>query len=184
MRIAVLHLVGIACVGGWGASAAPVAEVKSPPSVVTPVAASPSPTPDPTVGWTPLSNSGGQFSLRYNYDWGSKKCETDTLAKNAALGPEFKGSSNTCHWSEGPATIEVFSATRQGQSGGVYVGEITGATSIKVDGVEGTRQTATVTANTTIAPLKGATQIVYKFVTGGRTYAVYYTREPGEPDLA
>jgi hypothetical protein len=35
-----------------------------------------------------------------------------------------------------------------------------------------------------MAPLKGATQIVYKFVTGGRTYAVYYTREPGEPDLA
>jgi hypothetical protein len=152
--------------------------------VVTAVAASPSPTPDPTAGWTPLSNSGGQFSLRYPPDWGSKNCDTANLAKNAALGPEFKGASNTCHWSEGPATIEVFSATRQGQSGGVYVGQITSTTSINVDGVEGTRQTATVTANNTMAPLKGATQIVYKFVTGGRTYAVYYTREPGEPDLA
>jgi len=68
-------------------------------------------------------------------------------------------------------------------SASAVIGEITSSTSITADGVGGTRQTAVVTANTTIPPLKGATEVVYTFTVSNRTYVVYYTREPLKLDL-
>jgi hypothetical protein len=113
-------------------------------------------------------------------------CDSSQLAYNAALGPEFKNASGTCSWGERPPSVwvvEYASATPQGQQPGEYVGDITSTTSVTVDGVTGTRQTALVTANNPLPPEKGAAQVVYRFTSAGSSYVVYYTREPGEPDL-
>jgi hypothetical protein len=113
-------------------------------------------------------------------------CDSTQLAQNAALGPEFKKSSGTCFWSERPPTVwvlEYASTTPQDQQPGTYVGDITSTISVTVDGVIGTRQTAIVTANNPLPPEKGAAQVVYRFTSAGRSYVVYYTREPGEPDF-
>jgi len=140
-----------------------------------------------------LSNKGGQFSLRYPCDWGSLNCDPQVASNaqgfspNAAFGPDFKGAKDTCFYGEGPPTswvVEFPSDTPQGSRPGQYVGELTSSTPITVDGVQGTRQTATVSADNTIPPVKGATEVVYTFTVASRTYIVYYTREPGEPDLA
>jgi len=103
------------------------------------------------------------------------------------FGPEFKGANNRCAPGEGAPTswiVEFPSDTPEGSRPGEYVGDITGSKPITVDGAAGTRQTATVTADTSIPPMKGATEVVYTFTVSSRTYVVYYTREPGEPDLA
>jgi hypothetical protein len=138
---------------------------------------------DPTSGWIPLSNQSGQFSLRYPCDWGSFNCDG-----YAALGPElFDPSTRTfCGTDEGIPTVlvvEFSSTTPQDQQPGEYVGDITGNSSVTVDGAVGTRQTATVTSDLPLPPQKGAMQVVYRLTIAGRSYVLYYTREPGEPNL-
>jgi hypothetical protein len=49
--------------------------------------------------------------------------------------------------------------------------------------VQGTRLTAEVTASNPLPPPKGTIQIIYTFTTTGRTYVLYYDREPGAIDL-
>lgn len=109
------------------------------------------------------------------------------MAPNAAFGPEFESAYDTCRWGEKPPTswiVEFPTGTPEGSRPGQYVGQITSSASITVDGVLGTRQSATVTANNSIPPVKGANELVYTFVEASRTYVVYYTQEPGEPDLS
>jgi hypothetical protein len=118
--------------------------------------------------------------------WGAFGCEIPQSAPYALLGPELMGVSSPCGHDEFVPTllvIEYPTATPQGQQPGEYVGDIGGSTSVTVDGVLGTRQTATVTVDTGLNPAKGALQVVYRFTTAGRTYVATYTREPGEPDL-
>jgi hypothetical protein len=141
-----------------------------------------------TVGWLALSNRSGQFSLRYPPEWGALNCDGNpALSPNAALGPEIKSAPGMCFWSEHEPTVSIDefpTGTPASSQPGEYVGDITGTISVTVDGLTGTRQTATVTAdNTTICPCKGATQVVYRFTKADHSYVVYYTREPGEPDL-
>ena len=143
---------------------------------------SPAQSSDPTTGWISLSNRSGQFSLRYPCGWGSSNCDG-----YAALGPEFNSSTRSfCGTDEGIPTVLVVefpSATPQGQQAGEYVGDIIGTAPVTADGVDGTRQTATVTANLPLPPAQGASQVVYRFMTQGRSYVLYYTREPDQPDL-
>jgi hypothetical protein len=109
------------------------------------------------------------------------------FSPNAAFGPEFKGASDTCFFGERPPTawiVEFPNATPQGSRPGQYVGQITSSTPVTVDGVKGTRQTATVTADNSIPPSKGASEVIYTFTVTDRTYVAYYTREPGEADLS
>jgi hypothetical protein len=191
MRGAVFALVLM--VTGCGAAqptAASSARLASPsPSAVATTCPSPSLTSDPTSDWIPLSNVSGQFSLRYPCDWGADNCEASQFggSPNALLGPEFKGATvNACGHDESIPTllvVEYPSTAPQGQQPGEYVAPITGTTALTVDSVIGTRQTATVTDVLPLPPQKGATQVVYRFTTGGRTYVVFYTREPGQPDL-
>ena len=121
--------------------------------------------------------------MRYPCEWGASNCDG-----YAALGPEFKaGSISFCGTDEGIPTVLVVefpSTTPQGQQPGEGVGEITGTAPVTVDSVDGTRQTTSVTSDNPLPPVKGATQIVYRFTTRDRSYVLYYTREPGQPDLA
>jgi hypothetical protein len=49
--------------------------------------------------------------------------------------------------------------------------------------VQGTRLTAEVNDSNPLPPPKGTIQTVYTFTTSGRTYVLYYDREPGAIDL-
>lgn len=65
----------------------------------------------------------------------------------------------------------------------LYVGERQSSQPVTVAGVGGTRRTYVVTANNPLPPPRNTVQILYTFVTGGRTYFALYDRYPGEPDL-
>jgi hypothetical protein len=140
-----------------------------------------------TAGWPSLSNRSGQFSLLYPPEWGALNCDGSTVSSpNAALGPEIKSAPGMCFWSEREPTVllvEYPTGTPAGSQPGESVGDITSTSAVTVDGVTGTRQTATVTADSTICPCKGATQVVYRFTKADRSYVVYYTREAGSPNL-
>jgi hypothetical protein len=65
----------------------------------------------------------------------------------------------------------------------LYVGDRQSSQAVTVAGVGGTRRTYLVTANGPLPPPNNTVQILYTFVTGGRTYFALYDRYPGEPDL-
>ncbi len=187
---ATVVLSGVLVLSACGKVAPGTGHVSSNPSATqaaAPYATCPSSSPssqssDPTTGWIQLSNRTGQFSLSYPCDWGSSNCDG-----YAALGPEFSGSTiSFCGTDESIPTVlivEFPSTTPQGQQPGEYAGDITGSAPVTADSVTGTRQTAAVTANLPLPPAKGATQVVYRFMTQGRSYVLYYTREPGQPDF-
>jgi hypothetical protein len=66
---------------------------------------------------------------------------------------------------------------------GLYVGDRQSSQAVTVAGVGGTRRTYLVTASAPLPPPKNTVQILYTFLTGGRTYFALYDRYPGEPDL-
>jgi hypothetical protein len=65
---------------------------------------------------------------------------------------------------------------------GLYVGERQSSQVVTVAGVGGTRRTYLVTASNPLPPPKNTVQILYTFVTGGRTYFALYDRYPGDLD--
>lgn len=69
------------------------------------------------------------------------------------------------------------------QGPGMYVGARQSSQNVVVAGVTGTRRTYLVTADNPLPPPKGTVQVLYTFVTGGRTYFAQYDRHPGEADL-
>jgi hypothetical protein len=64
----------------------------------------------------------------------------------------------------------------------LYVGERQSSQAVTVAGVGGTRRTYLVTASNPLPPPRNTVQILYTFVTGGRTYFALYDRYPGDPD--
>src|ERR1700738_681278 len=151
MRLAGLCPPVILCLAACGPHvAASPSPISSPSSAATVAASPPPPETSPAV-WTPLSNKSGSFSLRYPPSWGAFGCEIPQSAPYALLGPELMGVSSPCGHDEFVPTllvIEYPTATPQGQQPGESVGDIGGSTSVPVDGVLGTRQTATVTVDT------------------------------------
>jgi hypothetical protein len=66
---------------------------------------------------------------------------------------------------------------------GLYVGTRESSQPVTVAGVSGTRRTYVVSADNPLPPPKNTVQVLYTFVTGGRTYFAEYDRYPGDTDL-
>lgn len=64
-----------------------------------------------------------------------------------------------------------------------YPRERQSSTAVIVAGVAGTRRTYLVTADNLLPPPRGTVQVLYTFVTSGRTYFAQYDRYPGDGDL-
>ncbi len=64
-----------------------------------------------------------------------------------------------------------------------YLGQPQSSQSVIVAGVSGTRRMYLVTAANPLPPPKGTAQVIYTFLTGGRTYVALYDRYPGDRDL-
>jgi hypothetical protein len=64
-----------------------------------------------------------------------------------------------------------------------YLGQPQSSQPVTVARVSGTRRTYLVTAANPIPPPKGTVQVVYTFLTGGRTYFALYDRYPDDSDL-
>ena len=67
---------------------------------------------------------------------------------------------------------------------GIYTGQLQTNRPVTVAGVTGMRKTYIVTANNPLPPPSGTSQVLYVFVSSGRTYWIDYDRYPGEADLA
>ena len=66
---------------------------------------------------------------------------------------------------------------------GIYAGTRQSSQPVTVAGVSGTRRTYVVSADNPLPPPKNTAQVLYTFVTGGRTYFADYDRYPGDTDL-
>ncbi len=63
-----------------------------------------------------------------------------------------------------------------------YLGSLQSSQDVTVASVSGTRKVYLVTANNPLPPPKDTVQVLYTFVTGGRTYYLEYDRYPGDLD--
>lgn len=63
-----------------------------------------------------------------------------------------------------------------------YLGSLQSSHDVTVASVAGTRKVYLVTANNPLPPPKDTVQVLYTFVTGGRTYYLEYDRYPGDLD--
>jgi hypothetical protein len=70
-----------------------------------------------------------------------------------------------------------------GGPGNAPLGDQQSSQAATVAAVTGTRRTYLVTADLPLPPPKGTIQVLYTFLTGGRTYFALYERYPGDVDL-
>ena len=65
----------------------------------------------------------------------------------------------------------------------INVGQRQSSESVVVSGVSGTRRTYLEMDGGGLGPATGSAEVLYTFVTGGRTYFAVYYHYPGEPDV-
>jgi hypothetical protein len=141
----------------------------------------PTPTPSGTaIATCPaiVSNASGAYSLQCPAGWTYLNCE----------GTAFYPPST---WLINPTVI----CTQEAYGARVFVvsypgahdppgslGSPQSAKSVDVDSVSGTRKVYLVTASHPLPPPTDTIQVLYTFVTGGRTYYLEYDRFPGDAD--
>jgi type II secretory pathway pseudopilin PulG len=148
-------------------------------------------TTDPTTGWTAYSNKDGDYSLKYPKTWITAShpelCNPELLL----LGADSK-SVGVCA-SEGFGLITVASEKGDTSSANDLTKSCSDVTKEKVTagGIEGTRQSVTVSANqqgtqancASLGYDDGTKLVLYVFYTGGRTYTARYAQTPSYPDV-
>ncbi|MGH7762960.1 MAG: hypothetical protein ACREOM_00910 [Candidatus Dormibacteraceae bacterium] len=147
--------------GSMLASAARIASIRNCPATVT--------------------NTAGVYSFECPTGWTFINCEdysyTSLVNPGARCGNEVNGArmivtSSLGDQSAGPENNQ-----------GIYVGQRQSSQMVTVAGITGTRRTYLVVASNPLPPPRGTAQVVYTFVTGGRTYFAFYNRFPGDTDL-
>lgn len=146
---------------------------KSTPSPTPQVSAAPLAT-DPTANWTKYSSAAGKFSLRYNPAWKTLDCDGGYLG----FGTD-KSSLGVCN-SGATSLVSIVSLEGDQRTGEVLTGadyKNSLTENASVNGVAGTRQTATIAADGP-GMAQGNVLTRYIFFTQNRTYAVTYVQTP------
>jgi hypothetical protein len=152
----------------------------TPPAAVETTTAVPTtttPPADPTLGWTPYRDTVDHFSLRYPPGWQQRTC-LGSPHTALFLGPSADALALCNSGFVGQMSV----AAIPGDERATYHVTGTGAASasITVDGVSGTRETATASA-TDLGPPAGTRLVAYLFYTGGMTYRCSYAQAPSGP---
>ncbi|HSX01774.1 MAG TPA: hypothetical protein VLI05_00500 [Candidatus Saccharimonadia bacterium] len=175
--------------GGWGAwrivmRPAPklvplptLAPHRSPAVSVTP---SPSATPVSTAGWTPYTNYGDRYGLRYPASWQKRTCAVEghtalyLAPTTAALGVCQSGNAGQMY------SIVATGDQHSSYEIGAGYSDLT-TQPVTVGSVSGERQAGTVATAGAVGPAVGTHTVQYIFVNAGRTYLFYYSQAPSGP---
>jgi hypothetical protein len=153
------------------------------------VSPAPSTSPNVTIQDCPakVSNSSGRYSFQCPAGWKFVNCEASesTGSYTWLVNPP---KSSFCLQEAYGARMLVWSQPGDHSADpenhvGIFVGERQSSQPVTVAGVSGTRRSYLVTADYPLPPPKNTVQILYTFLTGGRTYFADYDRYPGEADL-
>lgn len=177
------------------ASTSPSSDVSLPSSPSSEGSPSPSsqasPSLSPDASATPvvfpscpalIRNVSGSYSFRCTASWKYVNCETSHSAPYTwLLNPEGclveQYSMRMMVWSlQGDHSADPENGV------GTSVGQRQSSQPVIVAGVTGTRRTYLVTSANGFSP-QGTVQVLYTFVTGGRTYFPQYNRFPSDQDL-
>ena len=124
------------------------------------------------------------MSLRYPPTWQARNCEADqSFRPRIFIGTSDQPPCNAQDTAFRILIVEFPSDTPAGRQPGAYVGTVRSTENVIVRGVNGTRTTAEVTDSNPLPPPKGTVQTIYRFTTNGRTFVLYYDREPGAIDV-
>jgi hypothetical protein len=143
------------------------------PTSVPPPTATPS-----TACPASVSSVSGKYSFQCPTGWHYMNCEgTSAYPPHTMLvNPD-----PVCNEEE--YGVRAFAISYQGLSDPPrYLGTLQTSRNITVDGVAGTRSVYLVTVDNPLPPPKGTVQVMYKFVSGARTYYLEYDHFPDSID--
>lgn len=128
-----------------------------------------------------VTNTTGTYSFQCRSDWRFLNCEA--YAYTWLINPY--GLSDGCLDEAYGARMMVWSVSgdHPGNPENMSLGELRSSQTATVAGVTGTRRTYLEAADHPLPPPKGTFEVLYTFVTGGRTYFAFYARYPGDADL-
>jgi hypothetical protein len=148
--------------------------------------AAPTPAPNPTANWTPYSSPDGKFSVRYPTTWAQTPpqddCEDGSILD---LGPNSQ-SMQSCDYqmyvySQPGNQVATDTPTDDYAAPENWYANVVTAP-VAVDGVTGTRSTATTTYNYPGHEFYPGTKLIrYVFYTNGMTYSAEYLQNPEFP---
>jgi hypothetical protein len=151
------------------------------------------PQADPTADWTTYSSKNGNFSLKYPSNWVKAKLPSDGCDVNdnfLLLAPDSKSLGIYCsEGSDGQIAVDsnkISEGFIPKYTEGDGYKDVTNK-SVTVDGVTGTRQSATAEGQEN-APALGAlpdgTKVIfYSFTTNGKIYTAEYDQRPSYTDV-
>jgi hypothetical protein len=125
-----------------------------------------------------VSSVSGKYSFQCPAGWHFLNCEG-----TAAYPPHTMliNPDSVCNQEE--YQVRAFAISYPGANDPPrYLGAFQSTQNVTVDGVPGTRTVYLVTADNPLPPPKGTTQVLYKFITSGRTYYLEYDHFPGNID--
>jgi hypothetical protein len=131
-------------------------------------------------------NPTGSFTYSVPAAWNAQSCEEFGLGTVVAPYP----GDSVCGRGEYYQAWLLFVSAEGDQRANLppngssysYTAPITGTSDVTVDGVNGHRYTAYVTASLPLPPPKGTDQVMYVFFDSHRTFFVVYEHWPMEPD--
>jgi hypothetical protein len=127
-----------------------------------------------------VSNVSGAYSFSCPAGWKYVNCEQSPFIEPYTWLINPGG----CRQEQYNVRMMVWSRHGDHSAGeNTYLGQPQSSQPVTVAGVSGTRRTYLVTADNLISPSKGTVQVVYTFLTGGRSYFALYNRYPGDTDL-
>lgn len=162
------------------AQAAGDAQKAAPKMVATKPAAT-----DPTADWTPYSNKGGKFSLKYPKTWVTAALPDACTPGLLLIGPS-SASVGHCG-SDNFGEMSVSSVSGDDRSNDPLANGFTNVTkeSVTVDGTQGTKVSGTAKGQpNAIGSLPdGTKEVGYIFYTNNRTYNATYIQGSSYPDV-
>ena len=188
LAIALLASCGRAIAPGAStSSSASTSRVQSPSPASSARLGSPSPgSPSQATSADPLllSNGTGSFAFKHPAAWKFTNCE------NYGYAIGFNYQEGICP-GESDGTFDMIVMSVEGdqtsapsQRSYVWIGTIDAQTTVRVDGVDGTRISAHVDKDPGMGPEAGTTQIMYDVYSGKRTYVVLYQHRPNQADYS
>lgn len=140
---------------------------------------------DPTEDWITYHTDVGKFTVKYPKEWVTSP-NKDACDETLLLLGADSGSVGHCNSDSGGQII--ISSTDGVQPASSYSADnykdIT-SKNVTVQGVKGTRQSGTVKADPEfgIGPPAGTKEVLYVFVTNGKTYTLNYIQQPSFKDV-